>query len=259
MSGENKPATERTTGMRWEFAPDIPTTDFLECGSLDDVWKVQEAVEDFVYWLERDRFLTWEAVICEEQGIALTPDQNKALGGLLNFSNDAGKQILYIDDLPRPSEPWHVILNKIAPYLLVELYRTSDCQQEVQCDGWALIQTALREHGRALSLPSGVESVEKVVSAELRHKLWLQFCFNDLSGLGQLEGLTLEDPEEHYRIEWFIQHLRECKESVSYFDLTIDTLLTMVLLPARDLPIFLKIMLDGFGLASAQEPIASRL
>ena len=81
--------------------------------------------------------------------------------------------------------------------------------------------TVLREHGEGLSLPPGAQSVETVVPAELRHKLWLQFCFDALSGLGQDESLTLEDPEQQYRIEWFIDSLRESKDSVAFLRLTL--------------------------------------
>jgi hypothetical protein len=259
MPRRKKPATRKVRGMRWEFDPDIPTHDFFETGSLDDMWNLQEAVDSFVHWLEEDRFLTWEAVACEEQGIALTPKQKKVMGSLLNFNDEEDDRILYIDEISRPSEPWHVILNKIVPYLLIEPYRTFDCHEEVKCDGWNQIVMALREHGQDLSLPPGVEPAEAVVPAELRHKLWLQFCFNDLGGLGQDEGLTLGDPEEHYRIEWFTDHLRERKESVVFFSLTLESLLTRVNLPEKDKPIFLKLMQENLGLGSAQEQIGDRL
>ncbi len=203
--------------IRWEFDPDIPTHDFLEEGSLDDLWNLQEAVENFISWVEEDQFLTWEAVACEEQGIPLTPRQKKALGSLMNFNDEGDDEILYIDEIPRPSELWYVILNKIVPHLLIEPYRTFDCHEEVKCEGWNRIVTALREHGQGLSLPPGVNACEEVMPGELRHKLWLQFCFNDLGDLGQDDSLTLEDPEEHYRIDWFIEHLRECKDSVVFF------------------------------------------
>ena len=36
-------------------------------------------------------------------------------------------QILYIDEIPRPSEPWYVILNKIVPHLLIEPFQTRRC------------------------------------------------------------------------------------------------------------------------------------
>ena len=75
---------------------------------------------------------------------------------------------------------------------------------------------ALQEHGKGLSLPLDVEEVTEVVPAEMRHKLWLQFCFNDLSGLGQEESMTLDDPEECCRIEGFIDHLRKFKRHQGY-------------------------------------------
>jgi hypothetical protein len=51
-------------------------------------------------------------------------------------------EILYIDEIPRPSEPWSVILNKIVPHLLVEPFQTFDVHEEAQCDGWEQIMTA---------------------------------------------------------------------------------------------------------------------
>ena len=121
MPGKNKrrPA-KQPARMRWEFHAGIPTQDFFETGSLDDLWNLQEAVDSFVHWIEEDRFLTWEAVVCEEQGIPLTLRQKSALRGLLNFNDWDDDNILYIDEIPRPSEPWHTILNKIVPYLLIE-------------------------------------------------------------------------------------------------------------------------------------------
>jgi hypothetical protein len=254
---KKKPAASQPGPIRWEFDPDIPTDDFFDGRHLDELWDLQEAVDNFVSMI--GTFLTWEAVACEEQGIPLTPKQKKALNGLLNFNDEEDDGILYIDEMPRPSEPWHVILNKIVPHLFIEPYRTFDCHEEVKCDGWNLIVTALRAHGQGLSLPPGVQSPEEVVPAELRHKLWLQWCFNDLSGLGQEKELTLEDPEEHYRIEWFIEHLGECKDTVAFFGLTLDSLLTRVVLPEKDGPIFLKVMLEKLGLGSDQEQIADRL
>jgi hypothetical protein len=245
--------------MRWEFDPDIPTHDFFEGGSLDNTWNLQEAVDGFVDWLEEDYFLTWEAVVSDEQGLALTPMQKSALRSLLSFNDEQDDQTLYIDEIPRPSDLWHVILNKIVPHLVIEPYRTFDCHEEVKCDGWQQIITALKEHGQDLSLPPSVESVEQVVPAKLQHILWLQYCFNDLGGLGQEDDMTLEDPEEDYRIEWFIDHLRECKASVTYFDLNLESLLSKVILPAKDQPIFLAMMQHRLGLSSAQEPIADRL
>lgn len=259
MPRKNKKQPTKPGPVQWRFDPDIPTHDFFECGSLDNMWNLQEAVDSFVYWMNEDRFLTWEAVASEEQGLPLTPKQKEALGDLLNFNDEEDDQILYIDEIPRPSEPWYVILNKIVPHLLIERYRTFDCQDEVKLDGWNLIVTALREHGQSLSLPLGVESPEEVVPVEMRHKLRLQFCFNELVGLGQDESLTLEDPEEHYRIESLIDRLRECKDTIAFFGLTLDSLLTRVILPEQDRSIFLKLIQEKLGLGSAQEQIADCL
>ena len=57
-------------------------------------------------------------------------------------------------------------------------------------------------------------------------------------------------------MDCFIESLRECKESVDYFNLTLDSLMTRIILPERDQPIFVKMMLDKLGLSSAQERIA---
>lgn len=259
-SKKKKQSAKSSAPMKWEFASDIPTDDFFDGRNLDELWDLQEAVDNFVSRIDRDSFLIWEAVVCEEQGLPLTVKQEAALGSLLNFNDEEDDDgILYIDEMPRPSEPWHVILNKIVPFLLIEPFRTFDCHEEVKCDGWNQIVTALRKHGEGLSLPTGVKSPEEVVPVEMRHMLWLQWCFNDLSGLGQEEELTLEDPEEHYRIEWFIDHLREHKDSVSCFGLTLESLLTRVILPEKDQAIFTKLMQEKLGLGSAQEKIAQRL
>jgi hypothetical protein len=117
--------------------------------------------------------------------------------------------------------------------------------------------TALEGHGQGLSLPPGVASYREVVPPDLRHRLWLQYCFNDLAGLGQEDELTLENPEEHYRIGEFIDHLRECKESVAHLGLTLDSLLTRVVLPERDRPLFLQLMQDQLGLSSDQLGLSS--
>ena len=179
-------STKRPAPIRWEFDPNIPTHDFIEEeDALDD--GLDDTVRYFVDWLEDGRFLAWEAVVCEEQGLPLTAKQRKALRSLLSFNDEEDDEILYIDEIPRPSEPWYVILNKIVPHLLREPYRTIDSHGEAESEGWNQIVTALREQSQGLSLPPGVESPEEVVPAELRHKLWLQFCFTNLSGLANLK------------------------------------------------------------------------
>src|SRR5436309_2506691 len=101
MSRKKKKPSARPAPLVWEFDPDIPTHDFLEGGPLDDAWNLQEAVENFVSWVDEGLFLTWEGVACEEQGLPLTAGQKKALRSLLSFNDEEDDQILYIDEIPR--------------------------------------------------------------------------------------------------------------------------------------------------------------
>ena len=259
MPRKRKTRAADTAQMRWTFEPDVPVEDFFEGNTLDNVHALHGAVTSFVFWLEQDRFATWEAVVCQEQGIPLTPSQKNALSSLLNFNDEDDDRILYIDDVARPSQPWHVILNEIAPHLLMKPYRTFDIYNDVTCIGWNQISTALREHGGSLCLPSGVQSAEEVVPVELRHKLWLQFCFEALSGLGQHPSLTLEDPEQQYRIEWLIDSLRERKNSVAFLGLTLESLGAQIILPEKDQPLFIELMKEKLGLRTVREPIADVL
>ena len=256
---KKKQPDQESASMRWEFDSDIPTHDFFEDGPLDNPWNLQQAVGNFVWWVEKSQFLAWEAVVCEEQGLPLTAGQRKAIGSLLSFNDGADDEVLYIDEVPRPSEPWSVILNRIVPHLLIEPYRTFDIHEEVNCDGWIEIVTALEGHGDGLSLPAGVSSYQAVVPADTRHRLWLQACFDAVSGLGQNEEMTLHDPEEHYRIAEFIENLRKHRESVAHFGLTLESLLTRVILPDRDKPLFIAMMKSALRLNSDREPLAERL
>jgi hypothetical protein len=258
MPRKTKKPPARPAQMRWLFDADIPTRDFFEQGSLHDAWNLQEAVENFVYELETGNFLTWEAVVCEEQGLPLTAEQKRALSGLISFNEAVDDQVLYLDEIPRPSKPWYVILNEIVPHLLIEPFRTFDVQEDVKADGWQRIMTALEEHGQGLSLPPGVASYEDVVPADLRHKLWIQYCCDILSGLGQSDDLDLQE-EDPWRVNEFIGRLGECKESVTHLGLTLDSLLTRVILPERDRPVFLKLMQEKLGLCTCQEQIAEHL
>lgn len=245
--------------LSWVFDASIPTESFFENRNLEGMWDRQEAVENFIYRLETGRFLMWEAVVCHERNLPLTARQMDAVADLVNFGDPDDDQIHYIDERPRPSEPWYVILNKIVPHLLIEPFRTFDIHEEVRYDGWKQILTALKEHGSDLSLPPGITSYREVVPPDLRHKLWLQTCFTVLGGLGQDEELTLQEPEQHWRIDEFIEVLRQQKESVIHFDLTLESLCTRVILPERDRPIFVTMMQKRLGLKSVQEPLGDRL
>ncbi len=260
MSKKKKqPTPERPGPIRWEFGTKIPTDDFFSGRNLDNIFDVEEAVENFIFEMEDDRFLTWEAVVCHEQGLPLTRQQQAVLSELINFGDPDDEQVLYINESPRTTEPWYEIFRKIAPRLLVEPFRTFDTHTEAQCDGWRNLVACLSKHGGGLSLPQGATSPVEVIPADLRHKLELQDCFNALSGLGQFDDATLELDDQQYRVEDFIENLRACKDTVEYFDLTLEFLLTRVILPDGDKPIFVQMMQEKLGLKSTTDRIADHL
>jgi hypothetical protein len=256
---DDKEQPHRPLPLKWEFAPDTPTYDFIEDHRLDPSWGLQEAVDNFIYAMEKDEFLAWEAVVAEEQGLSLTKKQEAAIDELFSFDEEHGDRILYINDIPRNSEPWYAILNKIVPHILVEPFRTADVHYEVHCEAWQNLVDCLVEHAGGLSLPPGTSSPVDVVPLELRHKLWLQDCFDALSGLGQDEDLTLENEDQQDRIDWFVGLLAEHKDSVQFFSLTLDSLLERVVLPERDRSIFVKMMQEKLGMQSTTQRIAAYL
>lgn len=262
MSKKNKrkrkkpPRPERPLSLKWEFDSDIPTTSFFEDSAVD----LSEAMENFIFMLEQGDFLAWEAVMAQEQGLRLTHKQQVALEHLINFNDIEDDRVLYINEIPRPSEPWYAILNKIVPHLPVEPFRTFELHYEEQCEGWGRLVCCLNDYADGLSLPEGVASPLEVVPTELRHKLWLQECFNALSGLGQNEELTLENEEQRqFRIEDFVESLRVHKDSVRYFDLTLDSLMTRVIVPERDNPILIHSMQKELGIESTADRLANYL
>ena len=182
------------------------------------------------------------------------------MGELIDFSDGGDNRVLYIDEIPRPIEPWHAILNQIVPHILVEPFRTADVHYGVHAEGWRNLVDCLAEHGDGLSLPSGFHHRPwRSSTSELRHKLWLQDCFDALSGLGQDEGLTLENEEQQDRIDEFIAALRDHSDSIQFFNLTLDSLLERVILPEKDKTIFVRMMQDKLGIKSTAEPIADYL
>ena len=100
---QKKKASVKTPApIRWEFDPDIPTHDFLEEECLDDT------VQFFVDWLEDGRFLTWEAVVCEELG----PPFKFGLPRWVNcpawLHQQAGCDLVQ-NDVPEFAGPWDFV------------------------------------------------------------------------------------------------------------------------------------------------------
>jgi hypothetical protein len=207
--------------------------------------------------MERGYYLQWEAVIRKEHGLALTKSHKQALAGLFNFDDDEDdERILYIDELPRSNLPWYEIARKIASHLVVKQFKTFDSHYEVTCGGWPELVECLQEHGNDLSIPEDANSPIDVVPKEIQHQLWLQYCFDALSGLGQPGIRGLENSDTHFRIKMFIDRLRECKASIQFQDLTLEKLLTTLILPPKDAKIFVDLMLKKLRMNSVKDRLA---
>lgn len=196
----------------------------------------------------------------KEKGLLLNKEQQETLDQLIGFEDEDDEPISYIDEIPQPSEPWFEIVRRIVPRLLLEKYKTSDIHYEVIGEGWPQLVECLQTFGKGLYLPQGIENVIDVVPVDLQHKLWLQYCYDDvLGGLGQEEEITLEDKDQQHRIIWFIDRLKKHKDSVQFLDLTLEKLLNMVILTKRDEKIFIQLMLEKLKLKSVNDRIADVL
>jgi hypothetical protein len=234
----------------------IPVYNLIEEHNLNSEIGVGTCLDDLIFCLEQGYFLIWEAVVRYEQGLPLSKPQKNALNDLVSFSDDE-TAILYIDEMPRPAEPWYETVRKIAPHLLLESFKTFDVKDEIYHDGWPSLVDCLEEHACDLSLPEGISSPDEVVQPDIRHKLWLQYCFDELSGLGQDDELTLaNEDQKSWRIEGFIDLLKECKDSVEFLDLTLNDLLKMVILLPEDEKILVESLMDELGMKSPSDKLA---
>lgn len=230
----------------------VPTHDFFENRDLSDEWDINEALDNLVSDLKSDYFLTWEAVICEEQGFSLTKKQKKALGNLIDFGDEWDEErILYINEMPRPSTQWYEIVAKVASHLVDnEPFDIIRGGTEAITEGWPELVRAVQKRGIHLSLPDGMESALGIFPPEVFHQLNLQLCLDSLGGLGQNEELSLENEEQHYRIEWFIECLQQHKGMIRYYNLTLESILTKVKMPSREKSAFIKLMIKHLRLPS---------
>jgi hypothetical protein len=249
---------------------DIPVDDFLASYNFDIEWSLGECLDHLISSIKRKYFHRWEAVVRQEQGLPLTEDQQDLLDELITFYDEddyededeekEAEPILYIDEMPRPSEPWYETLNKVLPRLVLTPFKTYETHYEIYHDGWIEIVECLEEHAQGLSLPEGITTPIDAISPNIRHRLWLQHAVNSLSGLGQEEDVTLaNEEEESWRMEELIEALKECKESIEYFDLTLEGLFKFVELPPQDEKILVGYMRQELGLQSVEEKLSSVL
>jgi hypothetical protein len=121
--------------------------------------------------------------------------------------------------------------------------------------GWPKLAQCLGEHGRDLSVPTGHRTLVDTLSIEVQQRLWLQHCFHTLSGIGQTPELTLAREEEQKRLTDFVEALRLHHETVKALGLTIDKLLTILVLPSADEHILVETLLREFGLESTSQQL----
>jgi hypothetical protein len=61
------------------LAADVPIYDYFEHLDLNDPGDLDEALGRLIYGLGTGYFLTWEAVVRQEQGLPLTEEHKQAL------------------------------------------------------------------------------------------------------------------------------------------------------------------------------------
>jgi hypothetical protein len=61
------------------------------------------------------------------------------------------------------------------------------------------------------------------------------------------------------KIQWFVRDLREHRDSIEFLDLTLETLVKLLILPPQEEPIFVEMMKRELGLNSMKNKIAERL
>lgn len=191
----------------------------------------------------------------------LSEAHEEALDQLINYGDD--DDILYINEIPRPHEPWYETLRRVAPCILVEKLHTAGSHFEVITWGWPRLVEALEEHGNKLSLPDGIYNALDVIPKGLRSRLWLQSCLDDLLGIGYQWGeddvTSFEQKDEHYRINRFIEALRDHTEDIQALDLTLKKLWDVLFMPSKERELFIKMFTEALGLESDDAPIADQL
>jgi hypothetical protein len=239
------------------YSQEIPVYDVLEDYDIDTDSGLSGCLYDLMHCLEDGYYLRWEAVVRNELGLPLSKEQEEAFGEILNFTDeDEDEPILHIDEIPRPIEPWYETLRKIVPKLILDPFETYEIYDAIYDEGWPGLVECLDEYAHVLSLPDGITSPIDVFPEDIRHRLWLQSCFSVLGGIGQEEELTLENKDQKpWRIKEFVNTLKEHKNSVLYFNLTIEKLIQMVKLPLKDEKVLVESMLKKLKMKPVSEKL----
>jgi len=241
----------------WSFEPDVPVYEFFADHDLTQSDGLAEAVAQFRDWLEHDDFVTWEAVVCQEQRLPLTRLQQELLEEL-DCYGEPDTPLLFINDFPRPSQPWDVLLHELAQRLCLPVpFDPGHPHEDLMFFAWAELEDALAECGEDLSLPPGAQSVVDVVPVALRQQLRLQRCFEDLPIPAELNRNHVGPPA--FWIDEFLDDLRDEAAAVAYFNLSLDTLLARIVLSDADRKRLIDRAQKVLRLASPQDPLAEKL
>ena len=226
---------------------------------LDDWGGRLEALDSICFFLENGRWLAWDAVVREEQGLALSDAHEEALDELLSFG-DEDDRILYINDWARPREPWYEVCRRVAPTLLMPGYRTAATAYEGALQAGEHLVTRVRELAGELELPEGAASALDVIGADTWHGLIVQAAFEPLDGVGASCGdevLHIED--EIQIVDRFIEELRERVQSVDALGLTLEALLENLILPDAERVTLVREMCARLELPDSSVPLAPHL
>ena len=121
---------------------------------------------------------------------------------------------------------------------------------------WPKLIDCIKKYGKNLSLPDGITEPIDILPDETMHRLLLQNSFDLLNGLGQDDELTLENEDQkEWRINGFIDSLKEIKDTIEYFNLSIEKLFKLLKLPQKDEKILINSMLKKLGLKSISEEL----
>lgn len=222
----------------WQLAiRDVPTEGFWPVDeSLDNPAVLEEAVELFIDYLEEGSFLTWEAVIREEQGLPLSRAHKKSLKELLSFSDEPDdERVLAINEVPRPPEPWYETFRELVSALPHPPLDTTGCYYETQLQGWDSLVEAVTEHAKGLERPENLAGPLEVIEESRRHELWILHCCEVMVGIGQAEELSLSNQEQaEWRIRELCDRLQEQRDSVALLNLTVGGLADYLRMPAKE-------------------------
>lgn len=238
-----------------EASRGVPSEDWLADVDLGDPADLEEALDNFIAFLESQWFLSWEAVLRDEQGLPLSKQHADALSRLVGFGDEEDDDILYIDELPRPSGPWYKTARTLARALLLREFRASESHNEVVFRGWDQLRRALETHTQGLSLPPTVGSPQNVIPSDISHRLDLQSCFWPFYEMTS----SLDRRSCVERVHDFIETLRDRPACAHFLGLTANKLFEFLTVPDDIRPLLQQAIQEELQLSGPNALLTSAL